>query len=78
MTDHKPAFQEDSVQSLFQELRERVREEGTDTYGEFKELVQELLQEKLNEGVFDVNEDLQTIESDLVGRWPEIEATISR
>jgi DNA-binding ferritin-like protein len=78
MKDRKPAFHEDSVQSLFQELRERVREEGTDTYGEFKELVQELLQEKLNEGVFDVNEDLQTIESDLESRWPEIEATIVR
>jgi hypothetical protein len=78
MKDRKPAFHEDSVQSLFQELRGRVRDEGADTYGEYKELVQEMLQEKLSEGVFDVNEDLQTIESDLEGRWSEIEATLDR
>ncbi|MEI7750325.1 MAG: hypothetical protein WCJ25_04995 [Candidatus Moraniibacteriota bacterium] len=76
MNYQKPAFHEDSVQSLFEELSNRVLDEGIETYGEYRELVQELLQEKLNEGIFDVNEDLPTIESDLEGRWPEIEATL--
>jgi hypothetical protein len=78
MDDQKPAFHEDSVQSLLQELRERVMGEGLDTYGEYKDLVQELLQERLSEGAFDINEDLSTIESDLEARWPEIEATLNR
>ncbi|NTW14554.1 MAG: hypothetical protein HGA31_06025 [Candidatus Moranbacteria bacterium] len=73
MREHKPAFQEDSAQSLFQELRDRVKREGIDTYGEYCELIQELLQEKLNDGIFNVNEDLSTIESDLEGRWLELE-----
>lgn len=78
MKDRKPAFHEDSVQSLFQELRERVKSEGIETYGEYRELVQELVQEKLGDGIFDINEDLSTVESDLEGRWSEIEATLDR
>lgn len=78
MDDRKPAFYEDSAQALFDELRERAKYEGIGTYGEYKELVQELIQEKLNAGVFDVNEDLPTMERDLEGRWPEIEATLDR
>ena len=76
MEDMKPAFQEDSAQTLFQELRELVKQEGIETYGEFCELVAELIQEKLSEGAFDLNEDLSTVEADLEGRWPEIEATL--
>ncbi len=73
-----PAFHEDSTQALLQELRERVKHEGVIAYDEYRELVSELIQEKLSEGVFDINEDLPTIEADLEGRWPEIEATIGR
>lgn len=76
MTDYKPAFQEDSAQSLFEELRDRVCEEGIGTYGEYRQLVEELIQERLSEGALDVNEDIDTLESDLEGRWHEIEATL--
>ena len=71
-----PADREESTQSLFLELRERVRREGIDTYGEYCELVSDLVQERLGDGVFDINEDLSTIESDLEARWPEIEGLI--
>jgi len=74
MKDLKPAFHEDSVQELFQELRERVNYEGVVTFGTYREFVRELLQERVSEGVFDMNEDLPTIERDLEGRWSEIEA----
>ena len=53
-----------------------MKQEGIETYGEFCELVAELIQEKLSEGAFDLNEDLSTVEADLEGRWPEIEATL--
>ena len=76
MKDLNPTFHEDSTQELFSELRGRVRFEGIETYGEYRELVQELIQEKVSEGVFDINEDLPTIEMDLQGRWTEIEATL--
>ncbi|HWQ60417.1 MAG TPA: hypothetical protein VN420_04740 [Candidatus Fimivivens sp.] len=78
MTDHKPAFQEDSAQSLFDALRERVRDEDIKTYGEYRQLVQDIIQEQLSEGALDVNEDLDTLESDLDSRWHEIEATLVR
>ncbi|NTW14956.1 MAG: hypothetical protein HGA38_01135 [Candidatus Moranbacteria bacterium] len=74
MTEHRPTNREDSVQELFEELRGRVCAEGVGTYGEYRELVQELVQERLGEGGFDVNEDLSTVEADLEARWPEIEA----
>jgi len=72
-----PAFHEDSVQSLFEELRERMRLEGADSYAEYRGLISELIQEKLGEGVFDSNEELPTIEAALENRWPEIEATLN-
>jgi|GEM_PF-1141016 len=78
MKNRKPVFHEDSVQSLFEELCNRVSDEGIGTYGEYRELVQEIVQERLGEGSADVNEDLDTIESDLEARWPEIEATLNR
>jgi hypothetical protein len=74
MTSYKPAFHESSEQSLFDELRVQAKAEGISSQGEYRELIQELLEVKVSEGVFDVNEDLTTIEHDLEGRWPEVEA----
>ena len=76
MNSHKPAFHESSEQSLFEELRARAKAEGITSQGEYRELIQELLEEKVSEGVFDPNEELPTIERDLEGRWPEVEAVL--
>lgn len=76
MNTHKPAFHESSEQSLFDELRGRARAEGISSPGEYRDLIQEVLEEKVSEGVFDRSEDLPTIERDLEGRWPEVEAVL--
>jgi len=76
MTSCRPAFHESSEQSLFGELRGRAKAEGISSQGEYRELIQEVLEEKVGEGVFDRNEDLTTIERDLEGRWPEVEAVL--
>ncbi len=76
MNDINPAFHETSEQTLFEELRTRVKAEGVSSQGGYRDLIQEVLEEKVGEGVFDINEDLPTIERDLEGRWPEIEAVL--
>lgn len=69
-----PAFHEESEESLFQELRVRAKRERIGSPDEYRQLIQELIQEKVAEGIFDPNEDLPTIERDLGSRWSEIEA----
>lgn len=71
-----PAFHEESEESLFQELRARAGRERIGSQDEYRQLIQELIQERVAEGLFDPNEDLPTIERDLEGRWPEIEAAL--
>ncbi len=69
----RPKESEDSVKTLFNEARRRAHDEGIETYDEWRDLVGELLQEKVNEGSFDIDEDIPTMEKDLDMMWPEME-----
>ena len=71
-TDH-PQYEEDSIETLFREVSRRAQAEGIGSYDEYRDLVEGLLQEKLNEGVFDADEDLPTMEKDLERMWPRLE-----
>lgn len=62
-----------SVQSLYYQLRARVRTQGVETYDEYIDMVEELLQEKLGYGFFDKHDDMAQIQKDLEMMWPEIE-----
>lgn len=66
-------LREDSVQTLFEEASRRAHIEGIDSYDEYRDLVEDLLQEKLNNGVFDVDEDLPTMQKDLEMMWSVLE-----
>lgn len=72
----RPQLKEDSVQVLFQEARRRSEYEGVSSYGEYRDLVEDLLQERMNEGVFGASEDLPTVQRDLEMMWPQVEKTL--
>jgi hypothetical protein len=77
MTYHtEPQLREDSVETLFREARRRADEEGISSYGEYRGLVEDLLQEKVNEGTFSVSEDLPTMQKDLEMMWPRVEKSL--
>lgn len=73
MTFAGPQLREESVQTLFQEARQRAHAEMIETYEEYRDLVEDLLQEKVNEGTFDSGEDIPTMQKDLDMMWPEVE-----
>lgn len=73
MTFRGSQLREESVQTLFQEAKRRAHVDLIDSYEEYRDLVEDLLQEKVNDGTFDLGEDIPTIQKDLDMMWPEIE-----
>jgi hypothetical protein len=69
---------EPSIESLFQELRKRARQEGISTYEEYIELVDGIVMEKLDDGHFLQDEDLVQIRIDLEQRWLEIKEELEK
>ena len=67
---------EDSVRTLYQEARRRAVYEGVSSYDEYRDLVEELLLERVNDGVFGVSEDIPTMQRDLEMLWPEVERAL--
>lgn len=61
-----------SVQDLFNELKELVKQEGILTFEGYAEAVDEIVEEKSKYGFFSENEDLMQIKSALEKRWSEI------
>lgn len=72
----RPKNSEDSVRTLFNEASRRAHDEGIGTYDEWLDLVQGLLQEKVNDGMFDIDEDIPTMERDLGMMWSEVEHSL--
>lgn len=76
MFSMRPKNSEDSVRTLFNEASRRAHDEGIGRYDEWHDLIQELLQEKLNDGMFDIDEDIPTMEKDLDMMWAEAERSL--
>ncbi len=70
--------QDVSLQSLYFQLRARVRAQGVESYDEYIDMVDELLQEKLGYGFFDKHDDMAQVQKDLEMMWPEIEKRRTR
>jgi hypothetical protein len=68
-----PDSEQTTVQSLFEELKVRAREEGIRSYEEYTDLVDELVNEKLGYGFFATGDDLVQIRRDLEMMWPQLE-----
>lgn len=67
-----------STQTLYEELREQALREKIVDIDQYKELIEDLVEEKESYGFFDDNEDLpQTVKS-LMLKWPELEEVLKR
>jgi hypothetical protein len=65
-----------TAQSLFEELRERARNEGVQTYEEYSALASELINEKMGYGFFATGDDVVQLQRDLELTWPAFEARL--
>lgn len=65
-----------SVHSLYFELRGRVLMQGADSYDEYIDLVDALLEQKLGDGEFDKHDDLSQIKNNLEMLWADIEREV--
>jgi hypothetical protein len=72
----RPKQNEDSVRTLYQEARRRAKEEGVATYDEWRDLIRDLIQERVNEGAMDTGEDTLTAERDLEILWSDVERSL--
>lgn len=65
-----------SVNDLFKEIQRRTAIENIHTFDEYKDSIDEIIEEKKSYGFFRDEEDLEQIRSDLELRWREIEETL--
>jgi len=67
-----------SLQDLLNELKERAKAENVRTIDSYKDLVDELIEEKKGYGFFSEDEDLEQMKDDLEQRWSEVEKNLSK
>ncbi len=67
-----------SLEDLLAELKARAKAENVRTVDSYKDLVDELVEEKKSYGFFSDEEDLEQIKDDLEQRWPEVEWHLQR
>lgn len=65
-----------SLKQLFEELKKRARDENVQSYDEYTELVDSLIEEKKSYGFLSDEEDLEQIKHGLELRWREIEKNL--
>jgi hypothetical protein len=62
-----------SLEALFCQLKQQVRDENVESYDQYTELVDALIEEKKSYGFLADEEDLEQIKQALKLRWSEIE-----
>lgn len=62
-----------STTDLFAEVREAATREGVSSLAQFRDLIDEIIEEKRIYGFFSDDEDLTQIKENLERRWTEIE-----
>lgn len=65
------------MKQLFEELKKRARNENVQSYDEYTELVDGLIEEKKSYGFLSDEEDLEQIKHGLELRWREIEKNLT-
>jgi len=65
-----------SLEQLFLELKKQSRSENVQSYDEYIDLVDNLVEEKKNYGFLVDEEDLEQIKQDLELRWVEVERSM--
>lgn len=65
-----------SLENLFLELKKQAKNENVQSYDEYTELVDNLIEEKKSYGFLSDEEDLEQIKHGLELRWNEIEKNL--
>lgn len=65
-----------AAEGLFRELREQAERDGISSREEWGALVEQFLQEKLDVGEFNADEDLEELEDTLKKRYEEYEKNL--
>ncbi|HEX8974019.1 MAG TPA: hypothetical protein VF817_00855 [Patescibacteria group bacterium] len=65
-----------SIEQLFDELKKQVRTENVRDFEAYRDLVDNLIEEKKSYGFFADEEDLVQLKRDLEARWLEIDRSL--
>ena len=72
-----PDTNEISVEPLYQSLRRRALRQGISSYDEYADLVDEIIQEKINAGLIESQDaGLEQLSNDLRSKWRDMEGEI--
>jgi hypothetical protein len=67
-----------SEESLFDEIKEAAKRERISTLVQYRDLIDEIVEEKRIYGFFADDEDLSQVKKDLEARWEEVEKMLGR
>ena len=67
-----------SAESLFDEIKEAAKRERISTLVQYRDLIDEIVEEKRIYGFFSDDEDLSQVKKDLEARWEEISKLLSK
>jgi hypothetical protein len=67
-----------SDNDIFAEVKEAAIREGVSTDIQYRDLIDEIVEEKRIYGFFSDDEDLSQIKEVLAARWPEVEKSTAR
>lgn len=61
-----------SMQALLKELKKKIENQGINSYDEYVDMVDDLVEEKRGYGFFSENEDLTQIKNNLEMHWRDL------
>lgn len=67
-----------SEESLFEEIKEAARRERISTLVQYRDLIDEIVEEKRIYGFFSDDEDLTQVKKDLESHWAEVEELLNK
>jgi len=67
-----------SIEDMFKEIKETAEREGVKTIEQFKDLVDDLVEEKRIYGFFSDDEDIIQLKKDILARWQEMEKILKK
>lgn len=65
------------LNQVFHDIIARMQEEGAFDHEAYDDLVEEVLEEKIELGELSVDDDIDIFKEQLRGRWPDAEASFS-
>lgn len=67
-----------STSDIFEEIKEAAIREGISSVVQYRDLIDEIVEEKRMYGFFSDDEDLSQVKENLETRWPEVEKNTVR